>query len=236
MSPEGPAFDEILSASWHASELPSGQLSLALLRRAQEGDRTALHELLDRYGERLRRIVSIQLRSSPLRRLHDSMDIVQETFLAALPKVGELRPKSAASLLDWLAVIATNRIRDAFDHLTAQKRDSRRDVPLAEAPEARDVGNRQVDEASDPSRAAEMREICELVDAEVAALPHDQRRVVLLRDYCGESWERIAEELERESGAARQLHQRAWIRLRRALRPRLDAPSNGDRAFADEHS
>ena len=62
----------------------------------------------------------------------------------------------------------------------------------------------------------------ELLDEEVSRLPDEQRRVVLLRDYCGEDWDRIAVELDRENGATRQLHQRAWIRLRQALRPRLE--------------
>lgn len=43
------------------------------------------------------------------------MDIVQSTFRAALPKVAELEPRGPASLLNWLAVLATNQIRDAYD-------------------------------------------------------------------------------------------------------------------------
>jgi DNA-directed RNA polymerase specialized sigma24 family protein len=66
-----------------------------------------------------------------------------------------------------------------------------------------------------------LAEVREILDEEVAGLPDEQRRVVLLRDYIGEDWDRIAAELDRENGAARQLHQRAWIRLRQALRPKL---------------
>jgi hypothetical protein len=46
--------------------------------------------------------------------------------------------------------------------------------------------------------------------------------ITLLRDYFGNDWDRIATELARESGVTRQLHQRAWIRLRQALRPKLE--------------
>ena len=73
-----------------------------------------------------------------------------------------------------------------------------------------------------PGDEALLAEVRELLDEEVSKLPDEQRRVVVLRDYCGEDWDRIAAELDRENGAARQLHQRAWIRLRQALRPRLE--------------
>lgn len=212
--------DAPLPAALTGPDLPPEPVSLELLGRAQRGDQAALHDLLQRYQHRLRRIVRIQLGNSPLRRLHDSMDVVQDTFLAALPKIGELRPRSAAGLLHWLSILALNRIRDAHDHQHAARRDQRRSEPMDDtsggAVAARAGG------PGDPREAAELAEIRELLDAAVADLPEDQRRVVLMRDYCGESWDRIAGELHREGGAARQLHQRAWIRLRRALRPRLE--------------
>lgn len=224
------APEEPLARSLLSSELPDERRSLELLADAQGGDRSALQELLSRYQERLLRIVRIQLGGASLRRECDSMDIVQSTFKAALPKIGELRPSSAASLLRWLALIATNQIRDAYDRRHALKREAARVEPL-------DTGSSRVDErqlrapsVASPERAAMLEEIRELLDANVASLPDDQRRVVVLRDYCGESWERISAELERENGAARQLHQRAWIHLRRALRPALEgrpSPTDG---------
>ena len=210
-----------LAASLPADNLPPEGVSLALLARAKGGDDTALVELLTRYQERLRRIVRIQLGSSRLRMLHDSMDVVQDTFLAALPKIRDLEPRSAAGLLQWLSLIATNRIRDAHDHQHAAKRDVRRTVPL-ETPSTSGQFRGEAAPDRDPSHAAELAEIRDLLDDAVAQLPEDQRRVVMLRDYCGEAWERIAAELHREPGATRQLHQRAWIRLRGALRPVLD--------------
>lgn len=193
--------------------LPDAQTSLDLLARAQGGDRAALEALLRRYQDRLHRIVSIQLGASPLRRHYDSLDIVQQTFTAALPKIGDVRPRSAAGLLQWLAIIATNQIRDAHDHEHAGKRDVARRASIHS-------GVRAADDA--PDERAMLAEVRALLDDEVARLPDDQRRVVLLRDYCGEAWDEIATELDREQGAARQLHQRAWIQLRRALRPRID--------------
>lgn len=222
MGARDPQPPDPLSASLAGDPLPPEQVSLALLARAQGGDAAALHDLVARYQGRLQRIVRIQLGNSPLRQQHDSMDVVQDTFMAALPKIRDLRPRSAAGLLQWLALIATNQIRDAHDYQRAAKRDARRTVPL-QPPSGVDGGSIALPaDGVGPSGAAELSEVRELLDAEVALLPEDQRRVVLLRDYCGESWERIAQELHRESGAARQLHQRAWIHLRRALRPMIE--------------
>ncbi|MEZ6015214.1 MAG: sigma-70 family RNA polymerase sigma factor [Planctomycetota bacterium] len=204
------------------NDLPAPAVSLALLAKAQAGDREALHDLLTRYQDRLHRIVSIQLGGSKLRRMHDSLDVVQDTFLAALPKIAELRPRSPSSLLRWLAMIALHQVRDAYDHQHAQKRDM--DRVLQDGGSV--SGQRRFDgiasTGNGPAEEAELAELRALLDNEVARLPEDKRRVVLLRDYCGEAWEHIAEELHRDQGAARQLHQRAWIRLRGQLRSVLE--------------
>lgn len=215
---------DLLSRSLAPEDLPDPQRSLELLARAQGGDRQALEDLLARYQDRLRRIVRIQL-GAKLRRHCDSMDIVQNTFKAALPKIGDLQPRSAASLLQWLAMIATNQVRDVHDHWTTKKRDAQREVRLDADPSDGELGLDPVDPNASPAERAAMREIRELLDDEVSALPDDQRRVVLLRDYCGEEWDHIAAELGRDNAhAARQLHQRAWIRLRQALKPKLERP------------
>lgn len=217
--------ESLLARSVSPDDLPEPTRSLELLVLAQAGDRRALEDLVGRYQERIRRIVRIQLGSSTLRRDYDSMDIVQSTFRAALPKIGGLRPRSAAGLLRWLAMIATNQIRDANSRQRAAKRDVDREaVDVEGARFGPDHGQLQ-SHAPSPVQQALLAEVRELLDEEVTRLPPDQRRVIVLRDYCGEEWDRIAEELDRDIGATRQLHQRAWIKLRQALRPKLDPGS-----------
>lgn len=213
-SPADPG--DALSRSLSPDELPDPGRSLVLLARAQAGDRDALHDLVSRYQDRLRRIVRIQLRASSLRRHYDSMDIVQSTFRAALPAIGDLKTTSAAGLLQWFSRIATHQICDAHDYQHAAKRDVARDEPGDDVHAAISAGDLR------PDQRALLAEVRELLDEEVSKLPEDQRKVVVLRDYCGEDWERIAAELGRDNGAARQLHQRAWIKLRQALRPKLE--------------
>ena len=66
------------------------------------------------------------------------------------------------------------------------------------------------------------KELEALFDAAVNELPDDQREVVIQRDYCGLEWDEVAANVGRDNAhAARQLHQRAWISLRRTLGPKL---------------
>lgn len=218
-----PTPDDLLARSLSPGDLPSPGASLELLAQAKGGDRAALEELIRRYQDRLQRVVRIQLGASALRRHVDSMDIVQSTFRAALPRILDLEIRGPASLLQWLATLATNQIRDTARHHRAGKRDMGREVAIDDADEHALPASAEL-----PLERALLAEVRELLDDAVAALPDDQRRAVILRDYCGEDWPRIAADLGREIGAARQLHQRAWIRLRSALRPKLESNLHRD--------
>ncbi len=55
----------------------------ALIDRAREGDKNAFHELVERYEERLRRLVRSRL-GSGLEGKIDVADVVQDAFLRAL--------------------------------------------------------------------------------------------------------------------------------------------------------
>jgi RNA polymerase sigma factor (sigma-70 family) len=176
-----PNPDDILARSLSPGDLPPQNC----WPKAKGGNRDALEELVRRYQDGLQRIVRIQLGASPLRRHYDSMDIVQSTFRAALPKIGELEPRGPASLLNWLAVLATNQIRDAYDRHRAAKRDAAREVPI-------DRADHHAADSGGPGQRALMAEVRDLLDEEVARLPQDQRRVVILRGYCGGDWENIA--------------------------------------------
>jgi len=195
---------------------------LSLLGRAKGGDRGALAELLARHQERLRRIVRVRL-GPALRRHLQTTDIVQETYRAALQGLERLDLSADPDLLSWLAKIAVHRIRDEHDRLHAQKRDVGREVPLGdEGGSQRGAGALPAAAGTTPSEGAFHSELHELLDACLAELPESWREAILLRDYCGASWEHVASELGSPTlHAAQQLHQRAWIRLRRLVLPRL---------------
>lgn len=192
-------------------------LSRALLARAQAGDPAALNELVARHYDRLRRIVRIRL-GPEARRMVDSGDIVQETFQAALTGLVDLAVSDDGELLRWFARVAENRIRDEIDRQRAAKRAAERERPI----DAASTRSTLADDATTPPDGAYRTEVREVLDAAIAELSEEYREAVVLRDFCGADWETIAKKLGRESvHAAQQLHQRAWIKLRRAASERL---------------
>jgi len=215
-----------------STEFPEIHRSLELLARAKDGDLAALNDLFARYQERLRRIIRVRM-GAQVRRWVESMDIVQGTYEAAMRRLSEFEPHDTSSLMHWLSTIALNQIRGEVRHGTAQRRDRRLEVPLdPPAPPNKDTAGFGDPPApsADLARDLWLEEVREILDDAVAKLPDDQREVVLLHDYYGGSWEGVARALDRSVEAARQLHYRAWIRLRGIAGPRLESSRGGGKA------
>lgn len=203
---------------------PAGELeaSLALLARARDGDRGALGELVRRHHDELQRIVRIRL-GAGMRRFLESGDIVQETYQALVQDVERVQLASADDLVPWLARVATNRIRDQHDRAHAQKRDAgREEAQASSASAAGGLAERVAASETAPPERAMRNELREILDEAVAALPPEYREAIVLRDFCGAPWEEVARALGRDSlHAAQQLHQRAWMKVRKLAEPRL---------------
>ena len=194
--------------------------SLDLLRRAQGGDGGAVDQLFSRYYERVRRIVRLRL-SPRLRRRVDSGDILQETFAAAVSAFDRFEVRDEASFINWLARIAQHQIFAAADHHTAQKRDTRREVPLVTRDESGAIGLEPAATGLTPIDALSRAEQTRMVEDCIAELPETYRELIILRDYAGAPWETIAEETDRPSAAAaRMMHATALIELGRLVRER----------------
>ena len=224
--PRDSSSDDPLLASVSPDELPDLTESMRLLREAQDGNDLALDELFRRYEARLSRIVRIKM-SAKLRRCVETVDVVQETYRAALRRINDLELRSTASILQWLAKIAENQMLDTHRRFYGLKRDKQREVRLGDG--GRGDGDSSssggvVPAAKQPTPAEQVAsdELRDIVDAAVAELPDDYREVIMLRTYYGGSWEWVAEQLGRPGGdAARQLHRRARMRLSRLLMDRL---------------
>ncbi len=196
--------------------------SMDLVRAAQDGDQGALNDLVDRYYERVRRIIRIKLGVN-LRRYMDSGDILQGTFIAAVRGFERFEVRDESSLIHWLARIAERQIQDAHDHVTAQKRDRRREVPLA-APDPEHSSDIERDLGGDdpsPSVVVALGEDRALLEACLADLREDYRDVILHREYEGGSWKQVAEWMDSPTAdAARMLYARALTDLSERVRER----------------
>jgi RNA polymerase sigma-70 factor (ECF subfamily) len=166
----------------------------ALIAAAQAGDRRALDELLAHYEERIYRF--------GLRMCGDeesAREVLQETMLAAFRNLPGFRGQ--ASLSTWLFQIARS-------FCIKERRGVRPTAPL---------DDELADRAPAPDAQVQARRIGEALAAAIAALPAEQREVLVLRDVEGLSAQEAAVVVGVEVGALKsRLH-----RARMALRGRL---------------
>ena len=89
-----------------------------LLRLAQEGDRQALGQLLQLYGNYLLLLAQMQI-GRRLQGKVDAADLVQETFLAAHRDFLQFRGTTEAELVSWLRRILAARLVDLVRRVVA---------------------------------------------------------------------------------------------------------------------
>ncbi len=197
-----------------------------MMADARAGDVVSLGELLQRYRNYLRLLVSAQLRISVGRRVGES-DVVQEAMLAAHRDFADFRGQTASEFAGWLrTILARTLLREIDRHVKAEKRDVRREVSLDSL--NRDLSSSGVQLASliaakqeTPSEIVSNEEESARVANLISQLPVDYQTVVMLRNFSGMRFEEIAEQMERSSQAVRLL----WLRAIKRLRKLHDARS-----------
>lgn len=134
-------------------------------------------------------------------------EIVQEVFVAAHPRMGQLR--EAGNALAYLRRSVVNGCRSSFRHQQVEERWLRHEAGAAEA-----LGRRSVESAELAAvRADEGGSLL----AELGRLSGRQREVVVLRYYCDLSEQQIADTLEISTGAVKSHAHRGLAALRDAL-------------------
>lgn len=216
---EAELLEDERPSSVHA--LPELSESVVLVQRARHGDEDALGNLLERYRDRLLRIIRIEL--GGLQRRFDPEDVLNEVFLVARRRVQDFEFRSHAGILAWLVTIAKRKAKDQARKERAGPRDAGRDVPLD--PGTSVPGRQLAADTSGPTTRVWRNEIRELMDGTLAQLPEHYRRVILMRDYYGADLGEIARELGRTRRACEELHRRAWIRLKLEVMRRLRSVS-----------
>jgi RNA polymerase sigma-70 factor (ECF subfamily) len=173
---------------------------LALIRRAQEGDKQAIGEIYRMHVDVIYRYIWTRVRDDSV-----AEDLTAQVFLKALEGLPSYRP-SGKPLLAWLYRIAYARI---VDHWRKQER--RVEVPLEETLPARGPRPEELLEAeADWVTAIDL----------VAQLTDDQQDVVILR-FIGEmSLAQVAETLGKTVGATKAIQYRALATLARLLEKR----------------
>lgn len=155
------------------------------------------------------------------------MDIVQGANAVAARKLNELDLQDHASIMRWLSQIVLNQIRDANDYFSRDKRNVDLQVAMDFGSGANEASDQPVYQGTSddplPEEEAWRRELRDILDDSMTKLPEEYREVILQRDYYGAEWPEITELVGKPTvHAAQEFHRRAWIKLRRIVRPRLD--------------
>ena len=177
-----------------------------LVGQARRGDREAFTQLIMQYQVPLYNM-ALRMVGGP----EDAADIAQEAFLRAWEKIRTLRE---APFKSWLFQIAANLCYDHF------RRGKRYGVMPEEEQGGKVVGLGLP--TPDPQERAEARERHRLVREGIAALEHDMRIAIILRDVNGMSYDEIASVLRVPLGTVKSRIARARAAVQEALQRHPD--------------
>jgi RNA polymerase sigma-70 factor (ECF subfamily) len=166
--------------------------------RAKEGDREALRFLYVNYSHNIYGYVRSIVRDD-----HEAEDVTQHVFAKLMTTIGKYDDRGVP-FFAWLLRMARNV---AIDHLRAN-----RVTPIDTLP---DIG------ASSDSNVDQLHTVREAL----AALPEEQREVVVLRHVVGLTPGEIADRLGRSESSIHGLHHRGRRALQRQLRALETSPS-----------
>ena len=179
---------------------PDLESTLELVQRAKTGDREALDRLFARSIPLLRRWASGRL-PRWTRDLMDTDDLVQETVVRAVSRIGAFEPRHEGALQAYLRQAVMNRIRDEI----------RRGIRCP-SPSQLDVDS--PDRNASPLEEAIGREAVERYEAALAALRPEEREAIVARVEMDGTYEQVAQVLGKPSAdAARMAVTRALLRL-----------------------
>ena len=174
------------------------------IARAKQGDREALRYLYVQYADNVYGYVASIVKDE-----HEAEDITQLVFAKLMTKLVKYEPRQVP-FTSWLLRLAHNA---ALDHL-------RRRLPTP----AEEV--RSPDEGFDAPSSGD----AQVVGQALAALPEDQRTVVVLRHVVGLTPGEIAERLGKSENSIHGLHHRGRRALQSQLRQLECAPATRRRA------
>lgn len=200
---------------------PDSLQTADLLRHAQQGHGEAIHQLIDRHREPLRRLIAMRLDRAVQRRL-DASDVVQDVLLEASRRLSDYLREPAMPFHLWLRQIARDHLIDVHRrHRLAERRTVDREQPL-DAPAFADRSS--IDLAADlkdheltPAAAAIRQELERRLHEVIAQLDEDDREILLMRYFEQLSNQEIAQALGLTEAAAGMRHLRALRRLRALL-------------------
>lgn len=202
-----------------------------LVARAAAGDRVAIAELLERYRDRLRRMVAMRL-DPRLRGRVDASDVIQEGYLDAMKRLEEFISDPSVPFYIWLRFLVGQRVQEQHRrHLETPGRDIGREVSIYRGamPGASTgaLAARLLGKLTSPSQAAQRAERKLRLQEALNRMDPFDREVLVLRHYEQMTNGDAAAALGLEKSAASKRYTRALTRLKEILADLPGAGSEG---------
>ncbi|MBI2919018.1 MAG: sigma-70 family RNA polymerase sigma factor [Chloroflexi bacterium] len=170
-----------------------------LVRRAQQGDSSAMSEIYEANVEAVYRFIAFKVGDR-----REAEDLTHDVFLKVIESIGSFQWRDI-TLRAWVFRIAHNLIVD-----TLRRRSRRPTVALDD--------ELPLPAPDDPAAEAELKVTMEQVTEAMSQLTDAQRQAVTLRFSADMSIEEVAQVMKKKPGAIKALQHSGLASLRRLLR------------------
>ena len=199
------------------TSVSSGDSDALLVERAVAGDQKAFELLVIKYERRIQRLIGRMVRDVDL-----VEDIAQETFIRAYRALAQFR--GDAQFYTWLYRIAVNTAKKFLMDLKRNPTVSENSFKTADDDETSPVEN-ELTSPETPEAVLASKEIAEMVNAAMDALPEELRQAITLREIEGLTYEEIADAMSCPIGTVRSRIFRAREAISSKIKPMLENQS-----------
>ena len=205
-----------------ASDSPSRPVSandsdIMLVERTVAGDQKAFELLVIKYERRIQRLIGRMVRDVDL-----VEDIAQETFIRAYRALAQFRGE--AQFYTWLYRIAVNTAKKALMDLKRNPTVSENSFKSDDDDETSPLEN-ELTSSETPESLLAGKEIAQMVNTAMEALPEELRQAITLREIEGLSYEEISEVMNCPIGTVRSRIFRAREAISARIKPLLENQS-----------
>ena len=188
-----------------------------LVERAVAGDHKAFELLVIKYQRRIQRLIGRMVRDVDL-----VEDIAQETFIRAYRALAQFR--GDAQFYTWLYRIAVNTAKKFLMDLKRNPTVSENSFKSDDDDETSPVEN-ELTSSETPEAVLASKEIAQIINAALEALPEELRQAITLREIEGLSYEEISEAMNCPIGTVRSRIFRAREAISLKVKPLLENQS-----------
>lgn len=197
-----------------------GDSDAMLVERSVAGDQKAFELLVIKYQRRIQRLIGRMVRDVDL-----VEDIAQETFIRAYRALAQFRGE--AQFYTWLYRIAVNTAKKALMELKRDPTVSENSFKSGQSDESDETSplENELISSETPDAVLAGKEIAQMVNAAMEALPEELRQAITLREIEGLSYEEISEVMNCPIGTVRSRIFRAREAISSRIKPLLENQS-----------